>query len=120
MNIQQEIGRKGEEIAQAHLRSLGYQILKTNWHFHHFEIDIIALDGDELVIVEVKTRSGIRYEHPSEAVSDKKIRFLINAAEAYIQLNNSNRDTRFDVIAIVFFGYNFELEHFKDAFYPTA
>jgi putative endonuclease len=70
--------------------------------------------------VEVKSRSGIRYEHPSEAVSDKKIRFLISAAEAYIQLYNSNRDTRFDVISVIFFGDNFELEHFKDAFYPTA
>ena len=120
MNLQQEIGKKGEEIAVTHLESLGYRILKTNWHFHHFEIDIIALDGDELVIVEVKARTGYRYEHPSEAISDKKIRYLISAAEAYIQLSNSNRDTRFDVISVIFSGEQFELEHFKDAFYPTA
>lgn len=120
MTRQKEIGNKGEELAQAHLRSLGYRILRTNWRFHHYEIDIIAQDGDELVIVEVKARSGYTYEHPSEAVSDKKIRFLINAAEAYILEHDSNLDTRFDVISIIFFGQKFELEHFKDAFYPTA
>ncbi len=120
MTQQKEIGNKGEEIAQAHLVSLGYEILETNWHFHHYEIDIIARDGDELVIVEVKARSSKSYEHPSEAVSNKKIRFLVNAAEAYILETNSNRDTRFDVISIIFNGPDFELEHFKDAFYPTA
>ena len=120
MTRQKELGNKGEELAQQHLLSLGYQILATNWRFHYYEIDIIARDGDELVIVEVKTRSGDSYEHPSEAVSNKKIRFLVNAAEAYIEQHNSDLDTRFDVISIIYFGQNFELEHFKDAFYPTA
>jgi len=120
MARQQEIGNKGEEIAMEHLRSIGYQILGKNWRFHHYEIDIIARDGDELVIVEVKARSNDSYEHPSEAVSNKKIRFLINAAEAYILEHDSKLDTRFDVISIIFHGKDFELEHFKDAFYPTA
>ncbi|WP_321289511.1 YraN family protein [uncultured Sunxiuqinia sp.] len=120
MSQQKEIGNKGEAIAQEHLRSLGYQILETNWRAHYYEIDIIAQDKDELVIVEVKTRSNDSYEHPSEAVSNKKIRFLVNAAESYIFEKNSHCDTRFDVISIVFYGQNFELEHIKDAFYPTA
>ena len=115
-----ELGKKGEEIARQHLLSLGYQILETNWYFHHWELDIVALDGEELVIVEVKSRSSASYEHPSEAVTNKKIRFLVNAAEAYIFEHNVNRDTRFDVISIVFLGNDFTLEHFKDAFYPTA
>ena len=120
MNRKQEIGNKGEELAQQHLHMLGYQILETNWRFNHYEIDIIARDKDELVIVEVKARSSDRYEHPSEAVSNKKIRFLVNAAEAYILEHDSNLDTRFDVISIIFYGPTFQLEHFKDAFYPTA
>jgi len=113
-----ELGRKGEELAVAHLRSLGYEILEVNWFSNHLEIDIIARDGNELVIVEVKARGTDSCEHPSEAVSNKKIRFLVNAAEAYILEKNINLDTRFDVISIIFYGKNFEIEHFKDAFYP--
>lgn len=113
-----KLGRKGEELAVAHLRSLGYEILETNWFSHHLEIDIIARDGNELVVVEVKARSTESYEHPSEAVSNKKIRFLVNAAEAYIQEKDIDLDTRFDVISIIYTGGGVELEHFKDAFYP--
>lgn len=115
-----DLGRKGEELAVEHLRSIGYEILAVNWVSHHLEIDIIAKDDKELVIVEVKARGTDSYEHPSEAVSNKKIRFLVNAAEAYIQENDINLDTRFDVISIVFYGQGFELEHFKNAFYPPV
>jgi putative endonuclease len=115
-----ELGRKGEELAVAHLKSIGYEILELNWRSHHLEIDIIARDGNELVIVEVKARGTDSYEHPSEAVSNKKIRFLVNAAEAYIQEKDLNLDTRFDVISIIFYGRDFGIEHFKDAFYPPV
>jgi putative endonuclease len=115
-----ELGRKGEELAIEHLRSNGYEILEVNWFSHHLEIDIVAKDGNELVIVEVKARGTDSYEHPSEAVTNKKIRFLVNAAEAYIQEKDINLDTRFDVISIIFYGRGFELEHFKDAFYPPV
>ena len=120
MSKAHELGQKGEALAVEHLRSIGYEILELNWHSHHLESDIIARDGNELVIVEVKARGSDSYEHPSEAVSNKKIRFLVNAAEAYIQERDSNLDTRFDVISIIFFGKGFELEHFKDAFYPPV
>ncbi|WP_372774464.1 YraN family protein [Mangrovibacterium sp.] len=120
MTKQKEVGDKGEDIARQYLQKLGYTILATNWHFHHYEIDIIAKDGDELVIVEVKSRSSRNWEHPSEAVGKRKIRFLIEAAEAYIFKSDSHCDTRFDVIAIIFQGDTYELEHYKDAFYPTA
>ena len=112
-----KLGRKGEEIAHDHLQSLGYQIKEVNWIWNHLEIDIIAQDGNELVIVEVKSRGSKSYEHPVEAVSPQKIRFLVNAAEAYILENDSNLDTRFDVITIIFQDGGFVLEHFKDAFY---
>jgi putative endonuclease len=115
-----ELGRKGEEIAKEYLRSLGYEILEENWLCHPLEIDVIAKDGQELVIVEVKARSTDSYEHPSEAVSNKKIRFLVNAAEAYILQKDINLDTRFDVISIIFYKGGHKLEHFKDAFYPPV
>jgi len=115
-----DLGRKGEELAVAHLKSIGYEILEVNWFSNHLEIDIIAKDGNEMVIVEVKSRGTDSYEHPSEAVSNKKIRFLVNAAEAYIFEKDIQLDTRFDVISIIFYGKNFEIEHFKDAFYPPV
>ncbi len=115
-----DLGRKGEELAIAHLRSLGYEIRDVNWHFLHLELDIVALDGDELVIVEVKSRGSNSYEHPLEAMSNKKIRFLVNAADAYITEHNIDLETRFDVVSVIFFSKtNFKLEHFKNAFYPT-
>lgn len=119
MATQQEIGEKAEQLAQQHLLKLGYRIIKTNYQYGHLELDIIAKDGDELVIVEVKARSGLRYEHPSEAVTNTKIKRVVEAAEGYIQENNWQGDTRFDIITVIFFDDNFELEHFKDAFYPT-
>jgi putative endonuclease len=114
-----EIGEQGEKLAQSYLRKLGYKILATNWHFGHLELDIVAKDKNELVIVEVKARSGIRYEHPSEAVTNGKIKRIVEAADGYIQENDINIETRFDVITVIFFGQKHELEHFKDAFYPT-
>lgn len=118
MSKASELGNKGEELAVQHLKSVGYEILEVNWFSGHLEIDIIAKDGNELVIVEVKARGTDSYEHPSEAVSNKKIRFLVNAAEAYIFEKDINLDTRFDVISIIFNGKGFDLEHFRNAFYP--
>ena len=68
MATQQEIGEKAEQLAQAHLVKLGYKVVDTNYQYGHLELDIVAKDGEQLVIVEVKARSGLRYEHPSEAV----------------------------------------------------
>ena len=120
MALHTETGNKGERLAVLYLQKLGYGILDTNWHASHYEIDIVARDGDELVIVEVKTMSGDCYGHPSEAVNNKKIRRLINAAERYIHRYNINLDTRFDVISIIFLDHKYHLEHIKDAFYPTV
>jgi putative endonuclease len=120
MSLHTETGSKGEGLALQYLQKLGYKILDINWHASHYEIDIVARDGNELVIVEVKTRTGDSYGHPSEAVNNKKIRRLINATERYIHMHNINLDTRFDVISIIFKDHQVHLEHFKDAFYPTA
>jgi putative endonuclease len=120
MATQQEIGEKAEQLAQAHLLKLGYRILETNYQYGHLELDIVAQDGDELVIVEVKGRSGIRYEHPSEAVTNSKIKRIVEAADGYILDKDWGGETRFDVITVIFFAnQKHELEHFKDAFYPT-
>ena len=114
-----ETGTAAEGLAQKYIIGLGYEILETNWRCRHLELDIIAKDNDQLVIIEVKSRNGFRYEHPSEAVTNQKIKYVINAAEAYILKNKLDIDTRFDIITVIFSDQNYELEHFIDAFYPT-
>ncbi|MCF8357500.1 MAG: YraN family protein [Prolixibacteraceae bacterium] len=116
-----DLGKKGEEIAINHLVNKGYTIRDRNWYYQKLEIDIVAVDGDELVIVEVKTRSARIYEDLRDSISSRKIRFLVNAAEAYIMEHDLNMDTRFDVIGIKWFGEDkFTIEHFPDAFSPPV
>ncbi len=116
-----ELGKQGEDIANEYLIKKGYQIKERNWHFNNAEIDIIAIDKNQLVIIEVKTRSAAIYEEARDAISDNKIRFLVNATEAYILEKDLDCETRFDVIMIKWFGEGkYELEHIEEAFYPSV
>lgn len=116
-----ELGKKGEEIAASYLITKGFKILRRNWYWDHKEIDIIAREGDEIVIVEVKTREGDYFEEPWEAVSTRKIRNLVEVAEAWLIGNNIDLETRFDVISIVFSDdVNYTLTHFPNAFIPPV
>jgi putative endonuclease len=116
-----DLGKKGEEIAINYLVNKGYTIRDRNWYYQKLEIDIVAVDGDELVIVEVKTRSARIYEDLRDSISSRKIRFLVNAAEAYIIEHDLNMETRFDVIGIKWFGEEkYTIEHCPDAFSPPV
>jgi putative endonuclease len=116
-----ELGLKGEEIATAYLKKEGYKILARNWFYDHKEIDIIARQGDEIVIVEVKTREGNYFEEPWEAVSTRKIRNLVDVADAWLNQQKIDLETRFDVISIIFSDdINYELTHFPGAFTPPV
>lgn len=113
-----DFGKQGEEIAAQYLIDKGYEILERNWRNRHKEIDIIAKDGDELVIVEVKTRQTDEYGNPDVAVTLQKQRLLISAANAYLFRNNLDVETRFDIISIVFKEGKPVIEHIEDAFLP--
>jgi len=116
-----ELGMKGEKIAVGYLKKEGYQILECNWRYDHKEIDIIAQQGDEIVIVEVKTREGDYFEEPWEAVSTRKIRNLVEVADAWLNQRKIDLETRFDVISIIFSDdVNYELTHFPGAFIPPV
>jgi len=112
-----ETGKKGESIALQYLLDKGYQILEQNWQNHHQEIDIIAAKGNELVIVEVKCRTGTPLVEPYIAVNRNKQNLLIKAANAYIQRKNIDMETRFDVISITL-GKEERIDHIENAFYP--
>lgn len=113
-----ELGKKGEEIARHFLEDKGFIILETNWRHEKDEIDIIARDGDELVIVEVKTRRNNVFGEPEEAVGGQKEEFLIRAADVYLIDNNLNIDTRFDIVSIILNKKERKINHIVDAFYP--
>ena len=113
-----DFGKLGEELAVDYLVGKGYEILERNWRNVHKEIDIIAKDGKFLVIVEVKTRQTDEYGNPDIAVTKKKQRMLIAAANAYIFKNQLDIETRFDIISIVFKDGEPVIEHIEDAFLP--
>lgn len=114
-----ELGRFGEQLARDFLIAKDYQILEQNWVCGHKEIDLIAMDGKELVIVEVKTRRVTFLVEPEETVDKYKQRFLIWAANAYVERNNLDVDVRFDIVAIVIDKNNeHRIEHIENAFYP--
>jgi putative endonuclease len=115
-----ELGSAGEEMAQAYLCSIGYEILHTNWTTGKLELDIVAKKDDLLVIVEVKTRSTETFEHPKEAITLRKIKNIVNAAHEYIFLNDWMGETRFDVISVIPDGQKYKIEHIEDAFIPPV
>ena len=113
-----DLGKKGELLARKFLEDKGYKILDTNWRHEKDEIDIVAKDDNELVIVEVKTRSTEFFGSPEESVGPQKEGFLIRATEAYLEVNELNIDTRFDIISIILNNKEQNIEHIEDAFYP--
>jgi putative endonuclease len=112
-----DLGKFGEELAVEFLQKNDYKILETNWTFQKAEVDIIALKGNTLAIIEVKTRSSIDYGLPQDFVKTKKIQLLVKAVNAYVIYNNLDVEVRFDIIAIHRESMKFNLEHLEDAFY---
>lgn len=83
MAAKDDLGRAGEERAASHLTALGYRILDRNWRCAAGEIDIVAVRGDELAIVEVKTRRSVDFGHPFEAIDERKRARLWRLAHAW-------------------------------------
>ncbi len=114
-----ETGKKGESIARHYLEQNGYFIRAVNWRFGNNEIDIIAENEKELLIVEVKTRSSFFAAEAGTLISKVKQRFLIRAANAYLQKNNVDKETRFDIVIVIIQDSKHSIQHIQDAFYPT-
>jgi len=95
------IGDYGERVAADHLRSLGMVILDRNWTCRFGEIDIVARDGDTLVICEVKTRTGDSHGTPLEAVTGRKAAGLRRLAAAWLEAHAvAPEGIRIDVVAV--------------------
>ena len=112
------LGSSGEELAGRFLEKSGYRIVARNFRCRLGEIDIIARDGETLVFIEVKTRTGAAFGSPAAAVTMKKQRQIGRAAQWYLAENGLfETPARFDVIAIVRGkGGRHRVEHLPDAF----
>lgn len=98
------LGRAGEDRAARHLEHLGWQVIERNWRCPNGELDIVARDGAALVAVEVKTRRGLGYGHPFEAITARKlarVRLLLRAWLAAHPEAAGARTLRVDAIALV-------------------
>lgn len=113
-----ELGRRGEDAAARYLTARGYDIVVRNWTCSFGEADIIARDGDTVVFVEVKTRTGLSNGLPSEAVTKEKRARYEKIACAYLMDSDFvDVPVRFDVVAILVMDSNRALiRHHIDAF----
>jgi len=119
MSKTQEIGLRGERLAKEYLKTHKYKIVEQNWRYKKAEIDIICSKEDQLIIVEVKTRTSNSFGEPEEFVSQHQQNLLFLAANAYLENNALELELRFDVLAIhIQNEQQYKLKHIENAFYP--
>lgn len=109
------LGRLGESKAQKYLRKNKYKVIEKNYTTKFAECDLIALYGNLLVFIEVKTRSSVKYGNPADAVDFNKQRKYALMAEYFVMTNPKykNYAVRFDVIEVL----NQDINHIQNAFY---
>lgn len=113
-----EIGKLAEKYAANFLQENGYTIVRTNYRFKSKELDIIAENKEFVVFVEVKLRGGFIHQNPEEAVMWKKQKYMVEAANYYLQSHPTDKEARFDIIAIEAKKDKWDLKHLVDAFQP--
>ncbi|HET6230277.1 MAG TPA: YraN family protein [Longimicrobiaceae bacterium] len=111
------LGDRGEEIAARHLSAAGWAVLARNFRLGHKEIDLVARRGEVVAFVEVKTRAGLGFGHPLEAITAKKRREIQQVAGAWIERNGAPGDTyRFDAVSVLVRGGGEPvIDHVEDA-----
>jgi putative endonuclease len=101
MDKRKQTGRQGEDIAASFLMRKGCKIVERNWRCPAGELDLIVADGDALVFVEVRTRSGVRFGLAEESITPAKQARLIELAQTYLQERAASSQLwRIDVIAV--------------------
>jgi len=111
------LGRRGERAAEKYLRRNGYRIVARNFRAAGAEIDLVAMDGETLVFVEVKTRRSRIAGAPEEAVDERKQTRMRRAAEVFARRYRENEiEMRFDIAAVDASGKRLEIELLRNAF----
>ncbi len=114
------LGRFGERRAREYLVERGWTIAAANYRFGRREVDLVARRGSLVVFVEVKTRAGLGYGAPEEAVTRLKRREIEHVAQEYLVRHRlDDVDVRFDVLAVTV-GKQVRVEHLEDAWRPES
>lgn len=96
------LGRRGEQLAVDYLVANGAVVLSRNWRCREGELDIVATDGDRLLVCEVKTRSGVGFGAPAEAVTPVKAARIRRVTNAWLRAHRVGWcEVRFDVLAVL-------------------
>ena len=115
----QVLGAGGERLARRHLEQKGYRFVAANWRRPYGELDLIMRDGDVLVFVEVKTRSGERLVTAEESLTAAQARRLLRGAQSYLaeRVDLASLFWRIDLVAITLTptGVVSRLTHIVDA-----
>jgi putative endonuclease len=114
----QRLGRWGEELASHYLELQGYQLIARNYRTSFGEIDLILQRDETTVFVEVKTRSGMGFGFPEEAITPTKRLHLLNAIQFFWQSSQQPEGIwRVDVVAVIGRpgGVEPQIEHFENA-----
>jgi putative endonuclease len=102
VNAKDILGKQGEDLAAGFLTRAGLTIIARNWRCAQGEIDIVAVDGRTLVVCEVKTRSGVAFGTPLEAVTRRKAYRLRRLAALYLKDHQVlYEQIRIDVIGVL-------------------
>jgi putative endonuclease len=113
------LGERGENAAAKFLRRKGYHILARHLDLRPGELDLVAADGRTVVFVEVKTRSTVSAGTPAEAIDERKMQRMTQAALAYLKSHGLlNHAARFDVVAVIWPSDRATpvIEHIENAF----
>ena len=116
MAVHNELGKMGEALAKEYLLQKGFRIIECNWHYRKYEIDIIASNDEFIIFAEIQARSSDQWGTPDAAVSDSKIRRIVEAADYYLSENEIDKPARFDIISIILDNRGSEILHIEDAF----
>lgn len=121
-NEHNQTGSWGEQIAADVMKKKGYKIVAMNWKVKHLEMDVIAENREEIVFVEVKTRTSTYGNKRAEEYVDlTKKKRIVAAANAYIKYYHVEKKPRFDIIGIQMdrsTGKALDITHLENAFVP--
>jgi putative endonuclease len=121
--VHRSLGQRGEAEAARYLRGLGYKIVARGSRSHLGELDLVAVDGQTVVFVEVKTRESSSGGHPAEAVTAEKQRRLTRLGVAFLKRHGLlEYPARFDVVAVTWpeGARRPTIEHIASAFPATG
>ena len=113
-----ETGKIGEQLAFEWIKKQGYHIVRQNWRFGHWEIDLVATKENTLHFFEIKTRKGKSFGNPEDRGDKKKLHIFISAGTEYLRLYPIHKWICFNILAITILSEN-EIEYFllEDVYY---